>query len=87
MARCKECGGELVKKMGKSGNPVLYCPDCGKVYKIPVKKEETPEEKPVVKKPAVKRCKECGTVLVKKMGKSGNPVLYCPECKKVYKTC
>lgn len=34
MKKCKECGGELVAKRTKSGEDVLYCPDCKKVYKL-----------------------------------------------------
>ena len=41
MAKCKVCGNELVKKKTKSGEVVLYCTDCKKIYKLKAKAEET----------------------------------------------
>ncbi len=40
MAKCKICGNELVKKKTKSGEVVLYCTDCKKIYKLKAKAEE-----------------------------------------------
>ena len=45
MARCKECGNELVKRRTKSGEEVLYCTECKKVYRLEDKSEEQ-EKKP-----------------------------------------
>ena len=57
MPKCKVCGSDLVKKRTKSGEIVLYCTDCKKVYKLPAKPvveedEDEEEEEEVVKKPA-----------------------------------
>ena len=40
MAKCKVCGSDLVKKKTKSGEVVLYCPDCKKIYRLKAKAEE-----------------------------------------------
>ena len=40
MAKCKVCGNELVKKKTKSGEVVLYCTDCKKIYKLKAKADE-----------------------------------------------
>ena len=40
MAMCKVCGNELVKKKTKSGEVVLYCTDCKKIYKLKAKADE-----------------------------------------------
>ena len=44
MAKCKICGNELVKKKTKSGEVVLYCTDCKKIYKLKAKAEEVKKE-------------------------------------------
>ena len=86
MARCKECGNELVVRRNKAGEKILYCTECGKVYKMKQQEEAKPrvEDKPQVEqKPKAKRCPDCGNVLVKKTTKSGADVLYCPECREI----
>ncbi len=40
MAKCKVCGNELVKKKTKTGEVVLYCTDCKKIYRLKAKAEE-----------------------------------------------
>ncbi|MCR4875338.1 MAG: hypothetical protein K5923_06370 [Clostridia bacterium] len=40
MAKCKICGNELVKKKTKTGEVVLYCTDCKKIYRLKAKAEE-----------------------------------------------
>ena len=40
MAKCKVCGSDLVKKKTKSGEVVLYCQDCKKIYRLKAKAEE-----------------------------------------------
>ena len=62
--KCKECGGNLVKKKSaKTGDIFLVCEDCGKKYKlaVPKKVEEEEEEQeapipapaPVVEEPVI----------------------------------
>ena len=40
MAKCKICGSDLVKKKTKTGEVVLYCQDCKKIYRLKAKAEE-----------------------------------------------
>ena len=96
--KCKECGGNLVKKKSaKTGDIFLVCEDCGKKYKLPAPKkveEEEEEEQeapapapaPAPEKPAAKKCKACGGDLVKKKSaKTGDIFLVCEDCGKKYK--
>lgn len=63
MAKCKVCGNELVKKKTKSGEVVLYCTECKKIYRLKAKaeeakknveEEEEEEETPVAPKKVAK---------------------------------
>ena len=40
MAKCKVCGSDLVKKKTKTGEVVLYCQECKKIYRLKAKAEE-----------------------------------------------